>query len=77
MQDIARQSQEFEHRIQQNDALQAKMQLDIKQLKAIPEIITVLFLAANLTNTQPQGLMKKLVQFRKKFDFQNSVTQYT
>ena len=77
MQGIARQSQEFEHRIQQNDALQAKMQLDIKQLKAIPEIITVLFLAANLTNTQPQGLMKKLVQFRKKFDFQNSVTQYT
>lgn len=50
MQDIARQSQEFEHRIQQNDALQSKMQLDIKQLKDIPEIITVLFLAANFSS---------------------------
>lgn len=43
MQDIARQSQEFEYRIQRNETLQAKMQLDIRQLKAIPEMITVLF----------------------------------
>jgi len=76
MQDIARQSQEFEHRIQQNEALQAKMQLDIKQLKAIPEIITVLFLAANPTNTQPLRLDEEARAIQEKIrlsEFRDSV----
>lgn len=54
--DAARQSQEIEQRIQRNEMLQAQMKLDIERLKSIPETITVLFLAANPTDTPPLRL---------------------
>ncbi len=52
----ARQSQELQQRIQQNEILQAKMKLDIERLKSIPETITVLFLSTNPIDTPPLRL---------------------
>ena len=51
MQAAARQSQQLEQRIRYNERLQARMQHDIEQLQAVPETITVLFLAANPIDT--------------------------
>lgn len=51
LRDAERQSQEFQQRIHQSEIIQAKMQLDIDDLKSIPQTITVLFLAANPTDT--------------------------
>lgn len=51
MQAAERQSQQLEQRIRYNERLQAQMQHDIEQLQAVPETITVLFLAANPIDT--------------------------
>ena len=51
MQAAERQSQQLEQRIRYNERLQARMQHDIEQLQAVPETITVLFLAANPIDT--------------------------
>ena len=56
LRETMRQSQELNRRLQYNEMMQSKMQLDIEQLKSIPETITVLFLAANPTDTHPLRL---------------------
>ena len=74
--ETARQSQELEQRIRQSESLQEKMQLDLDRLKAIPETITVLFLAANPTNTLPLRLDEEARAIQEKIrlsDFRDSV----
>lgn len=56
MQEATRQSQQLEQRIRYNERMQEQMRKDIEQLQSIPEKITVLFLAANPTNTKQLGL---------------------
>lgn len=51
MQAATRQSKQLEQRIRHNERIQAQMQYDIEQLQAVPETITVLFLAANPIDT--------------------------
>lgn len=51
MQAATRQSKLLEQRIRHNERIQAQMQYDIEQLQAVPETITVLFLAANPIDT--------------------------
>lgn len=46
-QDAIRQVSAFEHSLKEYESIQSHMQLEIERLKAIPEKITVLFLAAN------------------------------
>ena len=47
----ARQAQAIEQRISQHERMQSQMLNDIECLKAVPEKITVLFMAANPTDT--------------------------
>lgn len=47
-----RQSQLLELRIRENEGRQEQMRQDIEQLQAVPEVITVLFLAANPVDTE-------------------------
>lgn len=51
LQQAARQSVAMEQAIRRQEQLQAKMQREIDSIKAIPEKITVLFLAANPVDT--------------------------
>ena len=51
MQAAAQQSKQLEQRLLHNERIQAQMQYDIEQLQAVPETITVLFLAANPIDT--------------------------
>ena len=51
LQEAARQTAALEASIQQQEAMQVKMQLEIDNLKAVPEKIVVLFLAANPIDT--------------------------
>lgn len=67
MQDADRQAQALERRLQQNERLQAQLHDDVERLKAIPETITVLFLAANPVGTpqlrldeEARGIQEKL-----------------
>lgn len=51
LQEAARQAASFEASIQQQGEVQAQMQMEIERLKAVPEKISVLFLAANPIDT--------------------------
>lgn len=46
-----RQAQQLERRIREGERRQEEMRQDIEQLQAVPEVITVLFLAANPVGT--------------------------
>jgi hypothetical protein len=52
----ARQAEALEHSLKEYKKTQNQMQMDIERLKAIPEKITVLFLAANPTGTPKLSL---------------------
>ena len=56
LQEAARQAAAFEASIQQQEEMQAQMQMEIERLKATPEKISVLFLAANPKDTPPLRL---------------------
>lgn len=76
LRDTERQSQELQRRIYQNEMIQAKMQLDINDLKSIPQTITVLFLAANPTDTPQLRLDEEARAIQEKIrlsEFRDSV----
>lgn len=51
LKEAERQSQQLERRLRENERRQEQMRQDIEQLQAVPEVITVLFLAANPVGT--------------------------
>lgn len=65
-QEAARQSAAFEASLRQQGETQLKMQMEIEKLKAIPEKITVLFLAANPIDTQPLRLDEEARAIQKR-----------
>lgn len=76
LRDAERQSQELQRRIHQNEMIQAKMQLDINDLKSIPQTITVLFLAANPADTPQLRLDEEARAIQEKIrlsEFRDSV----
>ena len=66
LREATRQSLKMEHKIQQHEKLQAQMKQDIEQLKSIPETITVLFLAANPTDTLQLRLDEEVRSIQEK-----------
>lgn len=66
VQEAARQSAAFEASLRQQGETQLKMQMEIEKLKAIPEKITVLFLAANPIDTQPLRLDEEARAIQKR-----------
>lgn len=56
LQEATRQTQAIERAIKQHEHMQNQMLTEIEQLKAIPEKITVLFMAANPKDTAPLRL---------------------
>ncbi len=56
LQEAARQAAAFEVSIQQQGAAQKQMKIEIERLKAVPEKISVLFLATNPIDTPPLRL---------------------
>ena len=75
-QEAARQSQQLEQRLRYNERMQQQMQQDIKQLQAVPEVITVLFLAANPVGTVSLQLDEEARSIQQKIrmsDYRDSV----
>lgn len=75
-QEAARQSQQLEQRLCYNERMQQQMQQDIKQLQAAPEVITVLFLAANPVGTASLQLDEEARSIQQKIrmsDYRDSV----
>jgi len=75
-QEAARQSQELEQRLRYNERMQYQMQQDIMQLQAVPEVITVLFLAANPVGTGSLQLDEEARSIHQKIrmsDYRDSV----
>ena len=71
-----RQAQQLEQRILDNERRQDQMQRDIEQLQAVPEIITVLFLAANPIGTEALQLDEEARAIQEKIrmsDYRDSV----
>lgn len=66
VQEATRQSAAFEASLRQQGETQLKMQMEIEKLKAIPEKITVLFLAANPIDTQPLRLDEEARAIQKR-----------
>ena len=76
MQRAARQSQQFEQRIRYTERMQEQMKRDIEQLQAVPETMTVLFLAANPNGTAPLQLDEEARSIQQKIrmsDYRDSV----
>lgn len=66
----------IERAIHQQASIQALMQADIEQLKAIPDKITVLFLAANPKDTQQLNLDEEIRAIQKNIrlsDYRDSI----
>ena len=66
IQDAARQSAAMEQAIRHQEQLQAQMQMQLDRLNAIPDKITVLFLAANPTDTPPLRLDEEARSIQEK-----------
>lgn len=66
MQAAERQAQQLELRIRYNERIQSQMQHDIEQLQVVPEMITVLFLAANPVGTIPLRLDEEARSIQEK-----------
>ncbi len=66
LQEATRQTQAIERAIKQHEHTQNQMLTDIEQLKAIPEKITVLFMAANPTDTAPLRLDEEARSIQEK-----------
>jgi hypothetical protein len=76
-QDIKRQTSAMELKIKQHERIQNEMQNEIERLKAIPEKITVLFLAANPIDTKPLRLDEEVHLIQEKIrlsEHRDSVT---
>lgn len=76
LQEATRQSQQLEQRIRHNERIQEQMQRDIEKLQAVPETITVLFLAANPNGTAPLQLDEEARAIQQKIrmsDYRDSV----
>ena len=80
LQEAARQAASFEASIQQQEEAQAQMQMEIEKFKAVPEKISVLFLAANPKDTPPLRLDEearaiqeriRLSEYRDSVDFES------
>lgn len=75
-QEAARQSQQLEQRLRYTERVQQQMQHDIKQLQVVPEVITVLFLAANPVGTVSLQLDEEARSIQQKIrmsDYRDSV----
>ena len=71
-----RQSEELQRRLRHNELLQARMQEDIALLQAVPDTITVLFLAANPNDTPQLRLDEEARAISQKIrmsDYRDSV----
>lgn len=80
LQEAARQAAAFEASIQQQGEAQKQMKMEIEKLKAVPEKISVLFLAANPIDTPPLRLDEearaiqkriRLSEYRDSVDFES------
>lgn len=65
-QDVSRQAAAFERSLKEYGNVQSHMQLEIERLKAIPEKITVLFLAANPKDTPKLSLDEEARSIQEK-----------
>lgn len=66
MQVIASQSEQLEQRMIHSERIQTQMQRDIEHLQAVPETITVLFLAANPVAIKPLRLDEEARSIQEK-----------
>lgn len=76
MQEANRQARQLEQRLCENERMQRQMQQDIEQLQATPDIISVLFLAANPTGTSSLQLDEEARSIQQKIrmaDYRDSV----
>lgn len=77
MQAIASQSEQLEQRMFQSERIQTRMQYDLEQLQAVPEKITVLFIAANPVDTPALRLDEEARSIQEKIrlsEYRDSVS---
>ena len=75
-QDAIRQAAAFERSLKEYGNVQSHMQLEIERLKAIPEKITVLFLAANPKDTPQLSLDEEARSIQEKSACRNIVIRF-
>lgn len=76
MQEANRQARQLEQRLRENERIQRQMQQDIEQLQTVPEVITVLFLAANPIGTTSLQLDEEARSIQQKIrmaDYRDSI----
>ena len=74
--EAVRQSEELEQRMHRHELIQSQLQMDVEYLKTVPNHITVLFLAANPTNTPQLRLDEEARAIQNKIrlsDYRESV----
>lgn len=74
--EAVRQSEELEQRMHRHELIQSQLQMDVEYLKAVPNHITVLFLAVNPTNTPQLRLDEEARTIQNKIrlsDYRESV----
>lgn len=76
MQEADRQARQLEQRLRENERMQRQMQQDIEQLQTVPNVITILFLAANPAGTTPLQLDEEARSIQQKIrmaDYRDSI----